>query len=101
MAAVGHDGEAAGLISEDVAIDLIDGHDNKMCACVVGFLRDILHGVINNVWNPNWLSCWIGKTGFGGSDSLAILIHVSHFGFCGDREWHRVCCDVSPHHPLR
>ncbi len=32
IAAVGYDGEAAGLIGEEVAIDLVDGHENKMCA---------------------------------------------------------------------
>ncbi len=63
MAAVGCDGEAASLIGEEVAINFIDGHENKMCARVVGFLRDILHWVINNVRYLNWLSCWIGKTG--------------------------------------
>jgi hypothetical protein len=31
VAAVGCDGEVAGLISEEVAIDLVDGHENKMC----------------------------------------------------------------------
>jgi hypothetical protein len=32
MAAVGYDGEAASLIGKEVAIDLVDGHENKMCA---------------------------------------------------------------------
>ncbi len=86
MAVLGRDGVAAGLISEEVAIDFIDGHENKMCACVVGFLRDILHGIINDVRHPNWFGCWIGKTGWGGSYILAILIHVSHFKFCEDRD---------------
>jgi hypothetical protein len=79
VAAVRRDGKVASLIGEEIAIDFVDGHENEMCACVVGFLRDILHWVINNVWHPNWLGCWIGKTGLGGSDTLAFLIHVSHF----------------------
>ncbi len=83
MATVGPDGEVASLLGAEVAVDFVDGHENKMC---VGFLRDILHGVINAFWNPNWLGCWIGKTGLGGLDILAILIHVSHFRFCGDRD---------------
>ncbi len=32
MAAVGCDGEVAGLINEEVAIDFVDGHENKFCA---------------------------------------------------------------------
>ena len=55
MAAVGCDGEAAGLIGEEYIIDFVDGHENKMCASVVWFLRDILHGVIGDVWHLNWL----------------------------------------------
>ncbi len=86
VATVGHDGEAAGLIGEEVAIDFIDGHENKLCVCDVGFLRDILHGVIDDVRHQNWLSCWIGKTVLGGLDTLAILIHESHFRLCGDRD---------------
>ncbi len=82
VAAVGRDGEAVCLISDEVAIDFIDGHENEMCAGVVGFLRDILHGVVNNVRHPNRLGSWIGKTGLGGLDTLAILIHVSHFRLC-------------------
>jgi hypothetical protein len=31
MATVGCDGEVASLIGKEVAIDLIDGHENKMC----------------------------------------------------------------------
>ncbi len=86
VAAVGCDGEAACLIGEKVVIDFIDGHENKMCVAVVGFLRDILHGVIKDVRHLKWLGCWIGKTGLGGSDPLAISIHVSHFRLCGDRD---------------
>jgi hypothetical protein len=86
LAAVGCDGKAVDLIGEEVAIDLLDGHENKMCVRVVGFLRDIFHGVIDNVWHTNWLGCWVGKTRLGGSDTLAILIHVSHLWFCGDRD---------------
>jgi hypothetical protein len=84
VAMVGRDGEAACLIGEEVTIDFIDGHKNKMCAGVVGFLRDILHGVIEVVRHQNYFGCWIGKTGLGGSNTLAILIHVSYFRFCGD-----------------
>ncbi len=50
---------------------------------VVGFLRDILHGVIEDVRNPKWLGY---LSGLSGSDFLATLIHVAHFGFCGDRD---------------
>jgi hypothetical protein len=32
VAMVGCDGEAAGLIGEEFAIDLVFGHENKMCA---------------------------------------------------------------------
>ncbi len=53
VAMVGHDGEAACRISDKIVIDFIDGHENKMCASIVGFLRDILHGVINDVRHPN------------------------------------------------
>ena len=31
VATVGHDGEAACLIGEEVAIDFIDGHEHEMC----------------------------------------------------------------------
>jgi hypothetical protein len=75
----GCDGEAAGLIGEEVDIDLVDGHENKMCAQVVGFLRDIFYGVIKEVWHVYWLGCCIGWTGLGGLDPLAILVHVPHF----------------------
>ncbi len=51
MAAVGCDGEAASLVGEEVAIDLVDDHEDKMCAHIVGFLRDIFHGVIKEVWH--------------------------------------------------
>ncbi len=77
------DREAACLIGEEVAIDFIDCHENKVYAGVVGFLRDILDEVIEDVRHPKWLGCWIG---LGGSDSLGILVNVSHFGFCGDRD---------------
>jgi hypothetical protein len=52
MAVVGRDGEEACLIGAEVANDFIDGHKNKMCAGVVGFLRDVLHGVMDNVRHP-------------------------------------------------
>ncbi len=86
VATVGCDGEVASMISEEVSIDFIDGHENKMCVCDVGFLRDILHGVINDVRHPNWLGYWIGKTRMSGSDTLATLFHMSHLRFCGDRD---------------
>jgi hypothetical protein len=47
----------------------------------MGFLRDILHGVIKDVRSLKWLDFW---SELSGSDSLALLVHVSHFGFCGD-----------------
>ncbi len=31
MATVGCDGKLAGLIGEEDAVDLVDGHENKMC----------------------------------------------------------------------
>jgi hypothetical protein len=83
MAAIGCDRKGACQISEEVAIDFVDGHKNKVSAVVVGFLRDILHGVIKDVRNLKWLGCWSGLSGL---DSLALMIHVSHFGFCGDRD---------------
>ncbi len=61
----------------------VDGHENKVCVVVVGFLRYILHGVIKVVRHSKWLVCWIGLSGL---DPLAILIHVTHLGFCGDRD---------------
>jgi hypothetical protein len=83
VAMVGCDWEAAWLICEEIAIDFVDGHENEVCVGVVGFLRDFLHGFIKDVRNPKWLNCWSGLSVL---DSLAILIHVSHFGFCGDRD---------------
>jgi hypothetical protein len=78
VAAVGHDGEAASLIGEEVAIVLVDGHENEMCVWVMGFLRDIFHGIINDVWHMNRLSCWIGKTfQLGGQIKFSIIyIHT-------------------------
>ncbi len=35
IAAVGHGGEAVGLIGEEVAIDLVDGHENKMWSLTI------------------------------------------------------------------
>jgi hypothetical protein len=69
------------LIDEEVAIDFVDGHEDKMHAGIVGFLRDILHRIIEDVRNLKWRGCW---SGLSGSDSLGLLIHVSNFGFCGD-----------------
>ncbi len=83
MDTVGCDREAACLISEEVAIDLVDGHEDKVSAGIVGFLRDILRRVIKDVGNLKWHGYWSGLSGL---DSLALLIHVSHFGFCGDRD---------------
>ena len=64
----------ASLIGEEVAIDFIDGHADKVSACVVGFLRDILHRVVKAVGNVKWHGCWSGLSGL---DSLVLLIHVS------------------------
>jgi hypothetical protein len=83
VAAIGCDREAACLIGEEAAIDFADGYENEVSAVVVGFLRDIRHGVMDDVRNPKWLHCWSKLSGL---DSLALLIHVSHFGFCGDRD---------------
>jgi hypothetical protein len=62
---IGCDREAARLISEEVAIDFVDGHGSKVSAVVWGFLRDILHVVIKDVRNPKWLGCWSGLSGLG------------------------------------
>ena len=83
MATVGCDQEAACLISEEVAIDFVDGNENKVSAGVVGFLRDILHRVIKDAGSLKWHCCWSGLSGL---DSLALLSHVSLFGFCGGRD---------------
>jgi hypothetical protein len=69
------------LTGEEAAIDLIDGHEEEVSAGIVGFLRDILHKAVEAVGNLKWLGCWSGLSGL---DSLALLVHVSHFGFCGD-----------------
>ncbi len=69
------------LIGEEVAIDFIDGHEEEVSAGIVGFLRDILHRVIKAVGDLKWHGCWCGQSGL---DSLALLVHVSHFRFCGD-----------------
>ncbi len=79
MVAVGCYGEAANLIGKEVAIDFVDGHENKMCAIVVGFWRDIFHGVIEEVGHRYWVGSWIGRTGLDGSDPLPILVHVTLF----------------------
>ncbi len=69
------------MIGEEVAIDFIDGHEDKVSAGVAGFLRDILHRVVKAFENLKWHGCW---SRLSGSDSLALLVHVSNFGFCGD-----------------
>ncbi len=71
------------MIGEGVVIDFVDGQEDKVSAGVAGFLRDILHKVLEDVRNLKWHGCWSGLSGL---DSLALLIHVSHFGFCGDRD---------------
>jgi hypothetical protein len=71
------------LISEEVAIDFIDGYEDKVSAGILRFLRDILYRVVKAVRNLKWLGCW---SGLSGSDSLALLVHVFYFGFCGDRD---------------
>jgi hypothetical protein len=71
------------LIGEEVAIGFMDGHEDKVYVGIVGFLRDILHRVVEDVGNLKWHSCWSGLSRL---DPLALLIHVSHFGFCGDRD---------------
>ncbi len=88
MAVVGYDRETACLIGEEVAVDFVDGHEDKVHAGIVWSLRDILHGVIKAVRNMKWQGCW---SGLSGSDSLALLIHVSYIGFCGDRDV-TACC---------
>jgi hypothetical protein len=57
---VGCDWEAACLICEEVAIDFVDGHENKVCVGVVGFLRDILHGVIDDDRSQSGLVVGVG-----------------------------------------
>jgi hypothetical protein len=83
MAVVGCDREAACLIGEEVVTDFVDDHEDEVSASVVGFLRNILHRVIKDVRNLKWHGCWSGLSGL---DSLTLLIHVSHFGLCGDRD---------------
>jgi hypothetical protein len=83
VAAVGCDRETACLISEEVAIDFVGGHEDEVHVGIVGFLRNIFHGVIKAARNLKWHGCW---SRLSGVDSLALLIHVSHFGFCGDRD---------------
>jgi hypothetical protein len=51
------------LIGEEVVINFVDGHEDKVLASVVGFLRDILHGVIKVVSNLKWHGCWSGLSG--------------------------------------
>jgi hypothetical protein len=75
------DVEAACLIGEEVAIDFIDGHEDKVSAGIVGFLKGILHRVLEAFRNLKWHGCWSGLSGL---DSLALLVQVCHFGFCGD-----------------
>jgi hypothetical protein len=72
MATVRCDREVACLISEEVAIDFVDGHEDEVSAGVVGFLRDILHRVVKDAGNLMWHGCWSGLSGL---DSLALLIH--------------------------
>jgi hypothetical protein len=69
------------VIGEEVAIDFIDDHKVAVSVGVVGFLRDILHRVLEAVRNLKWHGCWSGLSGL---DSFALLVHVSHFGFCED-----------------
>jgi hypothetical protein len=69
------------LIGEEVAIDFVDCYEDKVSAGIVEILRDILHRVVEDVGNLKWHGCW---SGLSGSNSLALLIYVSHFGFCGD-----------------
>ncbi len=71
------------MIGEEVATDFVDGHEDEVSAGIVGFLRDILHRVIKDVGNLKWHGCWSGLSEL---DSLALLIHVSYFRFCGDRD---------------
>jgi hypothetical protein len=46
------------LICEEIAVDFIYVHKNEVCAGVVGFLRDVLHGVIEDVRKLKWLGSW-------------------------------------------
>jgi hypothetical protein len=42
------------VIGEEVAIDFVGGHEDKVSSSVVGFLRDFLHRVIKDVGNLKW-----------------------------------------------
>ncbi len=64
------------LIGVVVAVDFVDCHEDEVRAGFVGFLMDILDGVIKAVRNLKWHSCWSGLSVL---DSLALLIHVSNF----------------------
>ncbi len=66
-------------MGEEVATYFIDGHEDKMSAGIVEFLIDIFHRVVKAVGNLKWLGCWSGVSGL---DSLALLVHEYHFGFC-------------------
>ncbi len=50
--------EAVCLIGKEVVIDFVDGHEDKVSAGVVGFLREIVHRVVEDVRNLRWHSCW-------------------------------------------
>ncbi len=68
MVAVGCDWKTACLIGEEVPVDFVDGYEDKVCAGIVGFLMDILHGVIKAIRNLKWHGFlewveWIGLLG--------------------------------------
>ncbi len=44
------------MVGEEVAIDFVDGHEDKVSAGM-GFLTDILHRVVKDVGNLKWHSC--------------------------------------------
>ena len=48
------------MIGEEVAIEFVDGHEDKVSASIVGFLRDILHRFVKDVRNLKWHGCWSG-----------------------------------------
>jgi hypothetical protein len=53
MTSVGCDGEAACLIREDLASDVVDEYVDQIGHCIVGFLGNKVDGVIWG-WKSNW-----------------------------------------------
>ncbi len=74
MTSVGCDGEAACLIREYLASDVVDERVGQIGHYIVGFLGNKVDGV---VWGrkSNWQLGWLG-----GPLSLSGLVHVAFYG---------------------